>query len=144
MKKLIIASFVAALFAACNSTPAVNESTANVAKLTSWVDSIKGEIAKATTHDSATWANWNNEFNTVVGSIKAEELDEAGKASLTAAQEAWTAAGTDFTAKMNEEKAAAAATIDTTAAAAGDATLLEKAGEAAKVEAGKAIDKATK
>ncbi|MES2617037.1 MAG: hypothetical protein V4613_04110, partial [Bacteroidota bacterium] len=124
MKKLIIASFVAALFAACNNTPAVNESTTNVAKLTSWVDSIKTVITSATTHDSATWASYNEQYNAVVGTIKVEELDEATKATFATAQESWTAVGTGYTELMNKEKEAAAAA----AAAADTATLLEKAG----------------
>jgi hypothetical protein len=106
MKKLIIASFVAALFAACNNTPAVNESAAKVATLTSWVDSIKNVISAAPTHDSATWAGYNNTFNEVVASIKMEDLNEAEKTQLTAATTSWNEVGTMYTTKMNEEKAA--------------------------------------
>ncbi len=106
MKKLIIASFVAALFAACNNTPAVNESATKVATLTVWVDSMKNVIMAAPTHDSASWAGYNNTFNEVVASIKVEELDETGKTSLTAAQTSWAEVGTMYTEKMNMEKAA--------------------------------------
>lgn len=140
MKKLIIASFVAALFAACNNTPAVNESSANVTKLAGWVDSIKTVIASATTHDSATWASYNEQFTAVEGSIKAEELDETAKATLATTKEAWATVATGYTELMNKEKADAAAA----AQAADTATLLEKAGEAVKAETNKAVDKVTK
>lgn len=115
MKKLIIASFVAAFFAACNNTPAVTESATKVAALTTWVDSVKNLIATSTTHDSASWANYNTEFNNAVASIKMDELDEAGKASLTAATNSWNEVGANYTKMMADEKAAAAAAADTTA-----------------------------
>ena len=115
MKKLIIASFVAALFAACNNAPAVTESATNLTKLTAWVDSMKTVIAAAPAHDSATLATYTEAFNSAVASIKMEELDEAGKATLATATESWNAVGVDFKAKMDAEKAAAMA-ADTTAA----------------------------
>ena len=115
MKKLIIASFVAALFAACNNAPAVTESATNLTKLNAWVDSMKTVIAAAPAHDSATLASYTEAFNTAVASIKMEELDEAGKATLATATESWNAVGVDFKAKMDAEKAAAMA-ADTTAA----------------------------
>lgn len=116
MKKLIIASFVAALFAACNNTPAVTESATNLTKLTSWVDSMKTVIASAPAHDSASWAGYNDQFNAAVATIKIEELDEAGKAALATATESWTAVGKGYVEMMATEKAAAMA-ADTTAAA---------------------------
>ena len=112
MKKLIIATFVAALFAACNNTPAVNESATKVAGLTTWVDSIKNVIATSTMHDSVSWASYNTSFNDVVASIKMDELDEAGKTALTAATNAWAEVGTNYTTMMAAEKAAVAAPVD--------------------------------
>lgn len=137
MKKLIIASFVAALFAACNNTPAVTESATNLTKLTAWVDSMKTVIAAAPTHDSASLATYTEAFNAAVASIKMEELDEAGKAALAKATEDWSAVGVDFKAKMDAEKAAAAMAVDTTAAAATTVveegkTIIEKGKEVAK------------
>ncbi len=137
MKKLIIASFVAALFAACNNTPAVTESAANVAKLTTWVDSIKNVIATATTHDSTSWANYTAEFNTAVSSIKMEELDETGKKALEAANTAWAEVGTTYSAAITKEKEAAAQMMasDTTKAAAtieAGKTIIEKGKEVVK------------
>ena len=114
MKKLIIASFVAALFAACNNAPAVTESATNLTKLTAWVDSMKTVIAAAPAHDSATLATYTEAFNAAVASIKMEDLDEAGKATLATATESWNAAGVDFKAKMEAEKAAVM-TVDTAA-----------------------------
>ncbi len=135
MKKLIIAAFVAAFFAACNNTPAVNESATKVAGLTTWVDSIKNVIATSTTHDSASWAGYNASFQEVVGSIKMEELDEAGKAALTAATNSWAEVGANYTTMMNDEIAKAKAAADTAAAAPaveGDKTVIEKVKEAVK------------
>lgn len=130
MKKLIIASFVAALFAACNNTPAVTESATNLTKLTSWVDSIKNVIAAAPTHDSAAWAGYNDQFNAAVATIKIEELDEAGKTALTAATESWTNVGTGYVEMMKAEKEKAAAAMDTTVKV--EETVIEKVKEGVK------------
>jgi len=131
MKKIIIASLVASLFAACNNAPTVTESSANLTKLTAWVDSVKTVIAAAPAHDSVALATYTEEFNAVVASIKMEELDEAGKAALATATESWNAAGVDFKTKMDAEKAATMM-ADTTAAITPLKGKVEEVKEAAK------------
>lgn len=150
MKKVFIMSAVAALIAACSSAPKVTESATNLEKLNKWVDSIKTLAADtAKSADSATWAGWNTEFEGVVGTIKAEELDATQATTLEAVKTAWTTAGASYSERIAAAKAAAAAVVDTTAAAVNAApaaateagkTVIEKA-----VDAGKAgLDKAGK
>jgi hypothetical protein len=109
MKKLIIVTIIAAFFAACNNTPAVNASTAKAAGLKTWVDSVKGLVSTATTYDSATWANWNGTYETEVAAINETELAEADKTTLAATKASWAEAGQMYTAGMEKAKAEAAA-----------------------------------
>lgn len=140
MKKVLIASAFAALFAACSNTPAVSESATKVEGLAHWVDSIKAKVEADTMADSATWANYATEFEAAASTIKVEELDEATKGKLDAAKTAWTNVGTTYSSKIAAIKEAAMKanqTVDSTAAAiptpaeAGQ-TIIEKGKEAAK------------
>lgn len=101
MKKLIIASFVAASFAACNNAPKVEANPA-VAAASAWVDSITN-IATPT-YDSATWANYSAAYATATGSIDTATLSADDKLAFAAAGNKWAGYATTFSEKVNAAK----------------------------------------
>lgn len=111
MKKLIVASFVAASFVACNNNTQP-EANADVFNASKWVDSI---IAlQGITYDSATWASYQDAFNAATANIDTTKLSAEDKTLFASAAQKWADYQTSFTTKINEAKMAA----DTTASAA--------------------------
>lgn len=111
MKKLIIASFVAASFAACNNATQV-ESNPAVATATSWVDSI----VNLGTADSAALAGYEAAYASATTGIDTAKLNAEDKAKLAAAAAKWAAYAEAKKAEL--EAAKTAATTTTTAPAA--------------------------
>lgn len=117
MKKLIIASFVAASFAACNNATQV-ESNPAVATASSWVDSIVG----LGTADSAAWAGYEAAYTTATSGIDTAKLNAEDKAKLAAAAAKWAAYAEAKKAELAAAKTAATTTTPTVAALAEAAT----------------------
>lgn len=106
MKKLFFLTVIAAFFAACSSTPAVSESATKVAALGTWVDSVKGLVASATSFDSATWASHSEGFNTALAGINEAELDEATKTTLSGIKTTWEGVGASYSSGIESQKKA--------------------------------------
>lgn len=117
MKNIFFAIATAAVFSACNNTPAISESVTKVTELKNWVDSIKSIVDTTKNFDSTAWANYSAEFQNGTSGINETELDEASKTALEAVKTSWTSIGDQYAAGITKAKEAAAAVVpaDTTA-----------------------------
>lgn len=140
MKNIFFAIATAAVFSACNNTPAVSESAGKVTELKNWVDSIKSIVDTTTTFDSAAWANYSAGFQNATSGINEMELDEASKTALEAVKTSWTSIGDQFAAGITKAKEAATMASDTTSTTVAPTEADVKKAEGTMIE--KVVDKA--